>query len=764
MLISFFPSLTAVHATEKESDFDGWKTLPLVKKESGSLWSPALFLGRKRGRSEVTSLGAVVVDLDHLSADAPEIATLDLLPVAHLIHTSWSHTPESPCLRLVIPLSEPYPVADHDRIVAAVWRAFPGADRACRDPSRIYFEPAHHPDRKEDAFVSYIPGPVLAPALVPLLCTYLQWMGSPQAADRMRADSLLPLLRGEPVAPAGERHETLLRLTATLAATYPDRTPDSLLALWGPSLAHPGMQGVTPKEVLDALQGARAKGIGVPAAADDTRPVLRVGTDIRTMADSTIEALAASGGVYQRGGILCDLVTRPAKIRPLDLPALRERVSHVARWEKYLATRGWVPTLPADAVVQALASRGEFPGVPELVGILSTPYPREDGSLHTAPGYDMHTKYYLSTALEVHPVTEPNKSIATEAAKNLLFLVSDFPWVRKKEHEVAWLAAVLTAVGRPLLDGAPSPAWLIDATTPGSGKTLLADLVSIIATGSDAAKIPLSHDSEEVRKQLFALALDGEPIVLFDNCRGRVGAPALDGALTSCRVKDRILGASETRTVPWAATTIITGNNLTPAGDLARRLLYVRLEPTTEHPELRSGWAIEGDLRAYAKAHRAELVTAALHILSAHALAGRPEEGVQPFGGFETWRAKIGAAVAWATGVDPTQSREDIAASDSDAELGATLVAAFHAWKKKEEWTCADLAAAAESEPMKSAIQAALPGRAQPNAASIGRALARFRGRLFGGMRLGSRRTITGRLWKVTEGGEAAPAEEGAAF
>src|SRR5690606_21266985 len=55
---------------------------------------------------------------------------------------------------------------------------------------------------------------------------------------------------------------------------------------------------------------------------------------------------------------------------------------------------------------------------------------------------------------------------------------------------------------------------------------------------------------------------------------------------------------------------------------------------------------------------------AALTILRAHALAGRPRQNAAALGSFESWDQVVRRAVWWATGFDPCGSRGDLQTED----------------------------------------------------------------------------------------------------
>ncbi|MEL5848240.1 MAG: hypothetical protein U7M05_02610 [Candidatus Igneacidithiobacillus chanchocoensis] len=73
--------------------------------------------------------------------------------VAHVIWTTFSHVPEAPRYRLVVPVSEPFAPAYLPDLLGLVADRLGIAeiiDRKCTNPARLMFAPAVHPDRTED--------------------------------------------------------------------------------------------------------------------------------------------------------------------------------------------------------------------------------------------------------------------------------------------------------------------------------------------------------------------------------------------------------------------------------------------------------------------------------------------------------------------------------------------------------------------------------------------------------------------------------------
>lgn len=79
------------------------------------LWSPALYKeGTTRGGENVIHLSCLVLDYDVGSTLAAASATWQ--DYFHLVHSTFSYTPEKQKFRLILPLAEPVPAADWHKV------------------------------------------------------------------------------------------------------------------------------------------------------------------------------------------------------------------------------------------------------------------------------------------------------------------------------------------------------------------------------------------------------------------------------------------------------------------------------------------------------------------------------------------------------------------------------------------------------------------------------------------------------------------------
>ena len=250
------------------------------------------------------------------------------------------------------------------------------------------------------------------------------------------------------------------------------------------------------------------------------------------------------------------------------------------------------------------------------------------------------------------------------------------------------VAAFITGLVRRSLRSAPLFAF--SAPKMASGKTLLASCAGYIATGRAPAMMTQGDDSESERKRLFALLLEGVPIIVIDNLERPLASDALCSILTEPVFSDRLLGVSRTASVPTNTLLLATGNNLTLEGDLTTRALVCALDPQCEHPEERR---FDVNLHEVVPARRSELVAAALTIPLAYFAAGAPRHDMAPFGRFEAWSRWCRDPLAWLDMTDPCASRQRIEARDPVRGILRPLLTTWHAAFGDTVHTVADVVA-----------------------------------------------------------------------
>jgi len=147
-------------------------------------WSPCLFENSHRQKTNARAVSALVLDIDNpqVGGGLPSVTMeqvaehLTARGLAFLLCGSWSHKPDHPTFRTVLPLAEPVDLDgdEHKRrwvptALAALdwpeeWHA--ALDRACFDKARFWHHAAGH-DGAMPEFVEGHGSPLVVPALPP---------------------------------------------------------------------------------------------------------------------------------------------------------------------------------------------------------------------------------------------------------------------------------------------------------------------------------------------------------------------------------------------------------------------------------------------------------------------------------------------------------------------------------------------------------------------------------------------------------------------
>ena len=335
--------------------------------------------------------------------------------------------------------------------------------------------------------------------------------------------------------------------------------------------------------------------------------------------------------IFCRAGQLVDIITLDGvpKFRELPLAILRDRLTAVARFVRVKETEEGderTPSHPPEWLVKAVAARGLWPGVRQLNGVVTVPTLRSDGTILNKPGYDPQSGLLYSPDNCTPDVLEiPTPDDAIRACNQLLEIVAEFPF-KTDAHRATWLAYLLTPLARHAFEG-PSPLFLLDANVRASGKSLLADIVSLVVVGTEAQRFANPDCDEECRKRITAVVLENVPLLLIDNITGSLGCPSLDAALTGTIWKDRELGKNRNVEGPLRTVWSASGNNVVLEADTARRVAHVRLESPEENPELREGFKFP-DIKQHVAASRSTALAIRPHhpprVVRSRSAAGAP--------------------------------------------------------------------------------------------------------------------------------------------
>ncbi|KHQ53597.1 bifunctional DNA primase/polymerase [Mameliella alba] len=450
------------------------------------------------------------------------------------------------------------------------------------------------------------------------------------------------------------------------------------------------------------------------------RPSVRVGEGrLLAMAKAAKEALFEGAGheVLQRHGQLIrplrlGRTTDESGVRhragatvlmPINEHWLQKRMAETADWYRRAVEKpkdgggkGKAKNVPADPPVKVarliLNDQGDWP-FHSLTGMVAAPtVDVGTGQIVDRPGIDPDTGLLAVFDPGDFPRIEPDvgRDGAVERLRRVEHaLFRGMPFVDDASRSVA-MSALVTALVRPTLRTAPM--HLFDAAMAGTGKSKMASVVGVLATGVEPSASAWASSEDENEKRIAALYRRGNPVVLFDNVDAKRG-DRLDGnilniVLTQDPASIRVLGKTEEEVLNTRLMTMATGNNIVVAGDFCRRAVKCRLDAKCAEPERR---VFDFDPVAVARAERPRLVADLLEALAAYLAAGRPADPA-PLGSFEDWTAVRGLLL-WCGMADPADTIADVKATDMDR---SDLMDAMETWRLAfdDEWaTGADLAA-----------------------------------------------------------------------
>jgi hypothetical protein len=440
------------------------------------------------------------------------------------------------------------------------------------------------------------------------------------------------------------------------------------------------------------------------------RPVVETGGQLRDVVQLALDALDLANrnnpSLFVLSGQLVTVHFSEKKVPsivPLSLSRLRNLMSQSADYVSIRSTADDVIAIPVDPplditrVILEGIDPCEYP-FPALSGITELPILRQDGSIYATPGYDTVTEQmYIPGDLLVPAIPETPSEADVKAAFSLLnFWIADFPFSDAASKATA-IANAITVVIRSVING-QVPLTLLDAPKQGSGKTILAQAIGILATGRIVPTNAPTNDEEEMRKKLLTWLQTSPAVVIIDNITHPLESSSLNSALTSPFIEDRELGSNTLIRVPNRAVWFASGNNIRVGDDTARRCVKCRLDAKMERPQKRTGFRIPGGVHGFFNwtlEHRAELIAAVLVLARNWYAKDKPAPDITPVGSFEDWTITIGGILQTAGVSGFLMNLDDEDGESSIDEVSAewkAFIEAIYVVYKEEPFICSDLA------------------------------------------------------------------------
>ena len=467
------------------------------------------------------------------------------------------------------------------------------------------------------------------------------------------------------------------------------------------------------------------------------------------LTDEIVGHLAAANETNPRlflhGTELVQIVGPPARTAALDASLLTYEADVAMHFERSLPKGGTAVANAPTKVVETILVLPRRP-FPVLTRIAHAPFFSATGRYVSTPGYDEESRTFYTPSLDLSVLPVPPDPTADQVAAAVTYIrtemLADFPFTGEAEVAGAFALMLLPFV-RDVIDGA-TPLHNIEAPTPGSGKGKLLRCLLLPGVGRHYDTVNAPSGEEEWQKSLLSYLRKTPQALVLDNVNVKLSSGSLCSVLTEPEVSARVLGVSNSVTVPIRSVFAMTANNPKFSDEVARRCVRIRLDSGVEHPEDRGGFRHD-DVVAWCAAHRAELVAACCVMVQGWVRAGMPEQvPAKPFGSFERWHAVMGGLLDFLGVPGLLGNKADfLAAGDDEADAWAQLVEMMK-HDLLREWTSAELA----TEVTERGIAIDL-GHRDNKPLMMGRQLGRQRDRWHGGYTI-ERRMLGGKaLWRL---------------
>jgi len=350
-----------------------------------------------------------------------------------------------------------------------------------------------------------------------------------------------------------------------------------------------------------------------------------------------------------------------ARIKWLNEGSFANFLNTVAVFQKAVGDGGARQGVPAPRELISHLYHDDYDSYPALRGLVTSPMYTAKGKLVASNGYHKESQLYmkLHDQLAVKTVSDAPTEDEVLRAKTMLVeeVFADFPLGGLTRSELVeqalygdGVAAMTNLIGltllpfmREMVDG-PTPGHLLTKPAPGTGASLLTDVVSIITTGSTSPAMAMPGNKDEMGKTLTSVLANGNTIVFFDNISHAVDSGELASAMTTPVYAARILGKSQTVETEVRCVWILTGNNVKLSHELVRRLLMIDLNAKVKNPELRTDFKHQ-DIRGWATENRGELVWACLTLIQNWIARGQKRDTTTVLASFENWSTVMGGVL-----------------------------------------------------------------------------------------------------------------------
>ncbi len=328
-----------------------------------------------------------------------------------------------------------------------------------------------------------------------------------------------------------------------------------------------------------------------PTAIHDSRPKVQLPGNNRLLSDfaKDLGKAICRADIFQRCGEVFIINERGDGLTRMMPDQMRSWLENYAVCYKICPSQSgelvhYRRTMSKDDAIGVLKSPQFISELREISRFNPVPMPvRRFGGriVLLAPGYDDDSKIF--TAENAPPVFE---IFTPEMARGVINeMLSEFKFADVQRSKSIAVAAMLNVFAAAILpEKSLRPCFVYLANAEGAGKTLLVKLATVPVFGCLPTGV-LPKDEEEMRKVLLSAVIEGSQVLCFDNFKGHLQSPALEGFLTAQDWSGRILGGQTTFRGENNVTVFVTGNGCTVSPDIRRRSLFCELFLEVERAE-----------------------------------------------------------------------------------------------------------------------------------------------------------------------------------
>jgi len=414
------------------------------------------------------------------------------------------------------------------------------------------------------------------------------------------------------------------------------------------------------------------------------RPIIKFTVGKSTVADvlrQITDVLKKAGDCYIRAGQL--VVLRDG--HPFGITKATELAGVVSRRIEFAYVTDNVVNcdpLPAKFANTWLNNFDELARLPTINVFTRNPMYTHDYRL-VAPGFDLETGIYYAG-----PAIIPKK----ENTARLNALLTDFCF-KSQSDRTNYIGILLTALLMSTFIGS-HPAALFNGNQPELGKSILAQIVSILRAGEPAPTCSYNRNDEEFEKSLGSRIKEGATDVVVDNAKDRGGrsaiidSPVLERSITDHVLNYRLLGTSSNIRCENSVQFLITANSAECSRDLVTRSCAINLH--FEGDPIRRAFTL-ADPEWYAQEHRRELLAELCGMVERWKEAGMPLASTATRFNKKGWGNVVGGILNVCGEPDFLANANEVAV-EMDAirrEFGELVQAMFESQRSK--WSGAEL-------------------------------------------------------------------------